>query len=162
MTVTPALPRVPTAAPPAATRGPVPTPSWWRPCSRDALVVSLLLVVGLWAYPHGVADLGLGLSSALTSLGRLTGLVASDLLLAQVLLIARVPMLERAWGQDELVRVHRLVGFTSFTLMLAHIALIGLGYAGADGRGYTGLLAELWALTWNSPGMLMAAAGRCS
>jgi len=159
MTVAPALPRVPTAAPPAATRGPVPTPSWWRPCSRDALVVSLLLVVGLWAYPHGVADLGLGLSSALTSLGRLTGLVASDLLLAQVLLMARVPMLERAWGRDELVRVHRLVGFASFTLMLAHIALIGLGYAGADGRGYTGLLAELWALTWNSPGMLMAAAG---
>jgi len=50
------------------------------------------------------------------SLVLVNGLVASDLLLVQVLLIARVPLLERAWGQDQLARVHRLVGFTSFDL----------------------------------------------
>ena len=33
---------------------------------------------------------------ALTSLGRLTGLVASDLLLVQVLLMARIPLVEQA------------------------------------------------------------------
>ena len=157
-----AAPIAQTAPAPVASvleRGPAPTPTWWRASTRDALVVSLLLVVGLWAYPHGVTALGSGLSSALTSLGRLTGLIASDLLLAQVLLMARVPMIERAWGQDELVRLHRLVGFSSFNLMLAHIAPIGLGYAGADGRGYSGLIAELWKMTLNSPGMLMAAAG---
>ena len=135
------------------------TPSWWRASSRDAMVVSLALVVGLWAYPHGIADLAGGLSPALSSLGRLTGLVASDLLLVQVLLMARIPALERAWGQDELARVHRLVGFSSFNLMLAHIVLIGLGYAGADGRGYTGLVGELWDMTWNLAGMLLAVAG---
>ena len=43
--------------------------------------------------------------------------------------------------------------------MLAHIALIGLGYAGPDSRGYSGLLGELWNLTWNLPGMLLAVAG---
>ena len=147
------------AAHPAAVRGRAPTPVWWRNSTWDAFVLSLVLVTGLWAYPHGLTDLGAGLSSALTSAGRLTGLIASDLLLVQVLLMARVPVIERAWGQDELVRVHRLVGFGSFTLMLGHIALIGLGYAGADGRGYTGLVGELWNLTWNSPGMLMATAG---
>lgn len=136
-----------------------PTPTWWQASSRDALVVSLLLVTGLWAYPHGVADLGGGAAAALTSLGRLAGLVASDLLLVQVLLMARVPVLERAWGQDELARVHRLVGFTSFDLMVAHIVLIGLGYAGGDGRGYGGLLRELWDMTENLPGVLLAVAG---
>lgn len=145
-------------APPA--RRPLPaTPSWWRATSRDALVVSLLLVIGLWAYPHGLTDLGAGLPSALSSLGRLAGLVASDLLLVQVLLMARIPAVERAWGQDELARVHRLVGFSSFDLMLAHIVLIGLGYAGADGRGYTGLVGELWDMTWDLAGMLLAVAG---
>ncbi len=39
------------------------------------------------------------------SLGRLTGLVASDLLLVQVLLMARVPAVERAVGQDRLARL---------------------------------------------------------
>ena len=62
-------------------------------------------------------------------LGRLTGLVASDLLLVQVLLMARVPVLERAFGQDRLARRHRVVGFTSFSLMLAHVVLITWGYA---------------------------------
>ncbi|MCU1691412.1 MAG: oxidoreductase [Frankiales bacterium] len=136
-----------------------PTPSWWRASSRDALAVSLLLVTGLWAWPHGVPDLLGGPAAALTSLGRLTGLVASDLLLVQVLLMARVPLLERAWGQDELARLHRRVGFGSFTLMLAHVVLTGLGYAGADGRGYGGLLGELWSMTWDLAGMLLAVAG---
>ena len=53
-----------------------------------------------------------GWATGLTSVGRLTGLVASVLLLAQVLLMARVPVLEHAFGQDRLARLHRLVGFT--------------------------------------------------
>jgi predicted ferric reductase len=154
MTLAPALPRV--ALRRTAVRR---TPTWWRASTRDAAVLSLLLVTGLWAYPHGLADLGGGLAAALTSLGRLTGLVAADLLLVQVLLMARVPMIERAWGQDELARLHRLVGFTSFSLMVAHIALVGLGYAGLDGRGYAGLLGELWSMTTTLAGMLLAAGG---
>lgn len=134
-------------------------PAWWRAATRDALVVSLLLVTALWAVPHGLTDLSSGPASALTSLGRLTGLIASDLLLVQVLLMARVPLIERAWGQDELARLHRLAGFTSVTLMLGHIVLIGLGYAGSDGRGYRGLVGELWDMTWNLAGMLLAVAG---
>ena len=41
--------------------------------------------------------------------------------------MARVPLLERAFGQDRLARIHRLVGFTSFNLMLAHIVADHLG-----------------------------------
>ena len=149
----------PTARAPRTVRRLRPTPAWWRASSRDALVVSLLLVTGLWAVPHGVADLAGGPAAALTSLGRLAGLVASDLLLVQVLLMARVPLVERAWGQDELARVHRLVGFASFDLMLVHVALIGLGYAGGDSRGFAGVLGELWDMTWNLPGVLLAVAG---
>ena len=136
-----------------------PTPSLWRGWTRGALLASLAIVTGLWAYPHGLADLAGGPAAVLTSLGRLSGLVASDLLLVQVLLMARIPMLERAWGQDELARLHRLVGFGSFSLLLGHIALIGLGYAGADGRGYAGLLGELWSMTVDLQGMLLATAG---
>jgi len=62
-------------------------PQWWRASSRDAFVVSLVLVTGLWAFPHGVIDLTGGPAAALTSVGRLAGLIASDLLLVQVLLM---------------------------------------------------------------------------
>src|SRR5205085_10777257 len=84
------------------------------------LWASLLLVTYWWATGGGIQDLG-SWAAGLTSTGRLTGLLASDLLLVQVLLMARVPVLERAFGQDRLARIHRWVGFTSFNLMIAHI-----------------------------------------
>jgi predicted ferric reductase len=97
-----------------------------------------------------------GDADSLTSLGRLTGLLASDLLLLQVLLMARLPLVERAFGQDRLARWHRLTGFTSFHLMLAHVVLITIGYAGT---AHAGLLREAWDLVFSYPGMLLATAG---
>jgi predicted ferric reductase len=87
---------------------------------------TLLLVTDWWVAGGGVQALA-GWDDGLTSLGRLTGLLASGLLL--VLLMARIPVFEHAFGQDRLARQHRIVGFTSFTLMLGHVVLITWGYA---------------------------------
>ena len=145
------------AAPPAATQRRAPlTPTWWRDAADIAWWASLAMVVGLWALHGGVLDLVGGAADALSSIGRLAGLVASDLLLVQVLLMARIPWLERSFGQDELTRRHRLVGFTSFNLMLGHIVLITLGYAAASDFG---VLAQLWDLVANYPGILLSTAG---
>jgi len=116
---------------------------------------ALLFVTYWWAAGGGLQEL-LAWTTALDSVGRLTALIASVLLMAQVLLMARVPMLERAFGQDRLARTHRLVGFTSFTLMLAHIGLITWGYAGGRLRQ---TVSTFWTLTVDSPGMLLALAG---
>ena len=70
--------------------------------------------------------------------------------------MARIPWLEGIWGQDVLARQHRLVGFTSFHLMLVHIVTITLGYAAA---AQTGVLHEIWLLVTVYPGMLLATAG---
>jgi predicted ferric reductase len=126
-----------------------------RTAAEALLVVALTLVTFWWATGGGVSDLG-GWASGLTSLGRLTGLLATVLLLVQVLLMARVPLLEQSFGQDRLAVIHRLVGFTSFTGMLAHVGLITWGYAAGDLLATPG---ELWDLTLTYPGMLLAAAG---
>jgi predicted ferric reductase len=126
-----------------------------RTAAEALLVVALTLVTFWWATGGGLSDLD-GWGSGLTSTGRLTGLLASVLLLAQVLLMARVPLLEQAFGQDRLAVVHRLVGFTSFTAMVAHVGLITWGYAAGDLLATPG---ELWDLTLAYPGMLLAAAG---
>jgi ferredoxin-NADP reductase/DMSO/TMAO reductase YedYZ heme-binding membrane subunit len=65
-------------------------------------------------------------------------------------------VLERAFGQDRLARIHRLVGFTSFNLMIAHVGLITWGYAAGRLAATPG---ELWDLTVSYPGMLLAVAG---
>ncbi|WP_344771963.1 ferredoxin reductase family protein [Nocardioides panacisoli] len=120
-----------------------------------ALWAGLLLVTYWWVADGGLRDLATA-TGALTELGRLSGLVASVLLLAQVLLMARLPILEGAFGQDRLARIHRIVGFTSFSLMLVHIASVTWGYAGAS---LARSPRELWTLTWDYPGMLLAVAG---
>jgi predicted ferric reductase len=117
---------------------------------------SVVVVVSLWLAAGGLQGLLLGPGPGLTSAGRVTGLVASDLLLVQVLAMARIPWVERAFGQDRLARWHRLLGFTSFSLMVAHVVLVTIGYAVS---AHVGVLPELWDLVWNYPGMLIATAG---
>jgi predicted ferric reductase len=127
------------------------SPRWYPDAAASAAGVSLLVVAALWLSNGGWSQLA---TDPLDSTGRLTGLFAADLLLLQVLLMARIPLAERAFGQDRLARWHRWTGFSSFWLMVAHIVLITLGYA-AGGNAF----AELWDLTWNYPGMLLATAG---
>ncbi|HWU20356.1 MAG TPA: ferric reductase-like transmembrane domain-containing protein, partial [Nocardioides sp.] len=115
----------------------------------------LLLVTFWWVADGGISELSTR-AGALTGIGRWTGLVASVLLLAQVLLMARIPVLERAYGQDRLARIHRVVGFASFGLMVLHVLTVTWGYAAGS---LLGLPAELWDLTWSYPGMLLAVAG---
>ncbi|GAA3102677.1 putative ferric reductase [Kribbella aluminosa] len=119
------------------------------------LWLSLLLVTYWWIAGGGVQELG-GWATGLTSIGRITGLGAAVLLLAQVVLMARVPLLEAAFGQDRLTHLHRITGFTSFNLMLAHLVTITWGYAEGEVRRTP---AMLWDLSVDYPGMLLAVGG---
>ncbi|MDQ2755454.1 MAG: ferric reductase-like transmembrane domain-containing protein [Actinomycetota bacterium] len=159
-TAEPPHPHTPWAVPAASTPPPARhrlhvVPPWWRDATGALTWLSVLVVVALWVHGGGLHDLT-GVAAGLTSLGRVTGLVASDLLLLQVLLMARLPWVEQSYGQDELARRHRLVGFWSFNLMLVHVALITLGYA-ATAR--VGVLSEAWSLVVTYPGMLLSLAG---
>jgi len=154
-----------TAVAPSAPAHPVRIPTYGRHARRDALMrmalvaalwLTILLVTYWWAAAGGIRDLGGSLTDVLMSTGRLSGLLGSALLLVQVLLMARVPLIEKAYGQDRLVRIHRIVGFTSFNLIVVHVALITWGYAAGRIGATPG---TIWDLTVNYPGMLLAVAG---
>lgn len=134
---------------------PVSTPGWWRDAVGIATWLSMLVVVALWVSGGGAQDLT-GWASAITSLGRLTGLISANLLLVQVLLMARIPLVERSYGQDELARRHRLVGFWSFWLMVAHLVAITVGYALSASEN---VFVQFWQLVVDYPGMLLALVG---
>jgi predicted ferric reductase len=130
------------------------TPPWWRDLVGSLTWVSVLITTALWVGNRGVQDL-LGITSGLNSLGRLAGLLSADLLLVQVLLMARIPLIERSYGQDLLARWHRLVGFSSFNLLIAHLLLITLGYARSARKNP---VIEFVRLVLDYPGMLLALA----
>ncbi|MFE6735004.1 ferric reductase-like transmembrane domain-containing protein [Microbacterium sp. NPDC057650] len=115
-----------------------------------------LFVAALWVDGGGVDDLLGGGASALNALGRLTGLVSSNLLLLLVLLMARIPLFERGFGRDGMTRMHRLTGFWSLWLLLAHIVLQTLGYAV---EANLNPITQLVQFVVDYPGMLLATAG---
>ena len=129
---------------------------WWTDAVGLTVWGTMLVVVALWVQHGGVQDLAGGATASMTSLGRLSGLIGSDLLLLQVLAMARVPFIERSIGQDRLARWHRWVGFSSMNLILVHLVTITIGYALL---AHSALLSEFWSLTLTAPGMLIALAG---
>ncbi len=153
-------PRTGTIAPAApAVRGVFnrnPRTALWHAVATTVIWLTSLFVAALWVAGGGItAALGFN-AETLTALGRLTGLVSANLLLYQVLLMARIPVFERGFGRDALTRMHRFVGFWSFWLLAAHIVLLVLGYAAAAAINP---FVQLWEFIWDYPGMLLATAG---
>jgi predicted ferric reductase len=89
---------------------------------RITAALSLLIVTALWTI--GLDDAPAGLAAW----GRLAALWSADLLLLQVVLLARIPWVERAYGQDTLARWHRWTGFASFLLLATHVVLAVTAY----------------------------------
>jgi predicted ferric reductase len=73
-----------------------------------------------------------------------------------VVLVARLPWLERSAGQNQLIRWHRKVASWAISLICAHVIFITLGYAQAV---HAPLLHEIWVLLTSYRDILAAAAG---
>lgn len=98
------------------------------------------------------AGLGLGITTALTFTaesasqlsapgglatfaGSLTGMAGTYLALIMVLLVSRIPAIERVAGQDGLVRLHRTLAPWPISLLAAHAVFLTVGYAQAARTG---------------------------
>jgi predicted ferric reductase len=74
---------------------------------------------------------GIGKNGILT-VAKFFGMHAALLIMFQLLLIARLPWLDRRVGMDRLTVWHRWVGFTLLWTVLTHATLVVLGYAAHD------------------------------
>ena len=138
---------------PAATSRPGPAP---RPRIVDAaailagigfgVCVGLAVTAESWkqlALPGGVAMF----------LGNLTGLAGTYLALIMVLLVSRVPVVERVLGQDGLLAWHRRIAPWPISLIVAHAVLLTYAFAQV---ARTGVLHEIGTLIHSYPNMLAA------
>jgi predicted ferric reductase len=107
---------------------------------RRAVVLSLLgaivaanavAIVWLWVHGGNVTDVH-GSGDVLTSIARITGLLAAYSALLQVLLLARLPWLEPLVGFDRLTVWHRWNGHACLYLALGHVVFSVWGYALLD------------------------------
>ncbi len=84
----------------------------------------------------------------LYSLGRASGIVAAVLVLNQVMLISRVPAVERVLGHDRAAALHMRMGKVAIILMLVHASLLLMMTARYDGNPVWSQAVALWDLGW--------------
>jgi predicted ferric reductase len=123
-----------------------------------AAVFVLVAIVVQFLVDGGSHDLVTGhAATRLTAVGRLTGLVAMDVLLVQLLLAARVPWVDRVYGLDRALKAHRVLGRVAVPLVLVHVGAIIVGYQLRDRlRGIGGTLNETLQLVTGGNDLLEA------
>ncbi|MEW1718872.1 ferredoxin reductase family protein [Streptomyces sp. NPDC093109] len=125
---------------------------------------ALPLLVACWAGAAAVmalwwentAVVHMDLAEWLTGAGRLTGLLAGYGIAIVMLLMARVPALERRVGSDRVARWHAMSGRYAISLMIAHALLITGGYATQANSGF---LPQLVDVVTDFPRMIEATIG---
>ena len=142
----------PALAPP---RTPSPTSTLVTPQRvLAAIYAGAAAVIFLWW--HNTPDTLHSLSDWLVNAGRITGLLGGYAAVVLLILMARLPVLERVIGADRLARWHAMGGRYTVSLLTAHALLILWGYALMSNRSVTGETADL--LT-QYPDVLMATVG---
>jgi predicted ferric reductase len=114
------------------------------------VVVNVAIVETLWLTGDPAVK------SPLIGVARLFGLNLALLIVFQLLLVARIPWLERRVGMDRLTAWHRWVGFGVFWMVLLHPTLMVLGYSRLFDQPFLRQIADLAGVTASLLGMIAA------
>ncbi|MEO7121558.1 MAG: ferredoxin reductase family protein [Lacisediminihabitans sp.] len=106
--------------------------------------VSVAIVVALFL-SQSVATAFVTASDSITTVGILCGLVGTDLIMLMMVLAARVPIIDRTFGHDKAMLVHRKLGKPAFYLLLAHGIFLLIGYGMASGVNPVAEIGVMWA-----------------
>jgi predicted ferric reductase len=146
-------------SPPPVGAGRSGLPTWSRSARERSVAVVVaalgLVVIGLWLHDTPGGSLR-SWATRFTAAGDLTGLLGTYLVLVQIVLMARLPPLERLLGMDRLAVWHRRNGQYSICLLVAHAALTIWGYGLTD---HTGVASETRRVVLDYPDMLAATVG---
>ena len=103
---------------------------------REDFLTVLAWASGAAAVALYLADGGAGqfanVTSGITALGIIAGLIGTDLVLVMLLLAARIPFIDSAIGHDRAMEVHGKLGKPALYLILAHMVFLLIGYGLTD------------------------------
>lgn len=75
-------------------------------------------------------------ANIILSIGHIAGLLAVIFVLAELIMMARVPLVEKAYSLDELTRIHRINGYLVFSLMMLHVIATTVSYQIIDRNSF--------------------------
>ncbi|MEY4294299.1 MAG: hypothetical protein RIR29_949 [Actinomycetota bacterium] len=94
---------------------------------------SVVAVVAMFLINGGLKEIN-SLAAGLTALDRLTALVATNLLLIDILLVSRIPWLDHYYGHDRVTAAHKKLGKPILYLVLAHFVASVWQYSIAENK----------------------------
>src|SRR3982751_136986 len=109
-----------------------PLPAYARPARTAQLVLLGVIAANLVVIEVLYWTGDLTKKNALVWIGQFLGLHLAFVMALQLVLVARLPWLDRRIGMDRLTSWHRLTGFTLFWAVVAHASLIISGFAVLD------------------------------
>lgn len=107
---------------------PVATRTARSPSASARAVLLAVLVAHLVVVDVLFLTAGTGKNTVLT-VAKFVGLHAATVMMVQLVLVARLPWLDRRLGMDRLTLWHRVTGFALLWTVLTHATLVVLGYA---------------------------------
>jgi predicted ferric reductase len=126
------------------------------PVVRARLALWAVVVVNLLIVEALFLTSGAGKNSVLT-VAKFFGLHAALIMMLQLLLISRLPWLDRRIGMDRLTSWHRWVGFTLLWTVIVHASIIVLGYSRLGGEPLVPTFLSLAGVVASLLGMCAAA-----
>lgn len=95
--------------------------------------LSGLAILAMFLIDGGLSNIK-DVASGLAALSRITALVATNLLLIHMLLIARVPWIDNLYGHDKATATHKKLGKPILYLVIAHFLASLINFAILDGK----------------------------
>ena len=134
---------------------PVTTRAATAPAVTAQVVAGAVVAANLVVVELLFVDGGAGKNSVLT-VAKFFGLHAALIMMIQLLLVARLPWLDRRLGMDRLTAWHRWVGFTLLWTVVTHATLVVVGYATLYGMPVFATFASLAGVAASLLGMAAA------
>ncbi|MEY3908920.1 MAG: hypothetical protein RLZZ90_827 [Actinomycetota bacterium] len=101
---------------------------------------TVVAVTAMFLIDGGIKEV-VDVPTALNAVSRLTALVGTDLLLIHMLLIARVPWIDKSYGHDKATAAHKKLGKPVLYMVVAHFLASLISFAMTQGKD---VLTTLW------------------
>jgi predicted ferric reductase len=113
---------------------------------------TVVAVTAMFLIDGGIKEV-VDVPTALNAVSRLTALVGTDLLLIHMLLIARVPWIDKFYGHDKATAAHKKLGKPVLYFVVAHFLASLISFAITQGKD---VLSTMWWLIADVEDMLTA------
>ncbi len=96
---------------------------------NSIFIINFYLILYFWFTNSNYLLTSTKSGDFLIALGRLAGLLTEFLILIQLLFISRFSSIEKEFGFDKLIALHKKIGFFLVVFLISHPLLLTLGYA---------------------------------